>query len=86
MKRLFWAFVLLMAPVVIAGDIEPAKDKKIHECADGHGNVVFQDEPCDEPAPPAKVPPAAKQKPPAKPKPAAIAKPNKDGSQLDASE
>ena len=80
MKRLFWAFVLLMAPVVTAGVTEPSTDKKIHECTDAQGNVVFQDEPCAEPAPavhtpPAAAPRAAKAKPPAKPKPLVKVKP-----------
>ena len=76
MKR-FQAFGVFLAGslLMVYAAEEPSK---IYECKDAKGNVVYQGEPCDEPAPAVREPPpaakpAAKATPKAKAGPAAKA-------------
>lgn len=67
MKCLFGLVLLSAAPLLAQGLIPPADESRIYECTDAKGQVVYQDEPCPEAAPPltkARVAP----KPPLAPK------------------
>jgi hypothetical protein len=62
MKLLLGVFVLAATPLFAFDDATPvpAAAGKIYECTDADGQVVYQDEPCLEAAPPRAVPKPAK--------------------------
>ena len=81
MTRVLGLVLLLAAPLPALGLPAPAEEGKIYECADAKSQVVYQDEPCLEPAPvapkhqaapkPAPAPKPRRTGPPAAPPPAA---------------
>jgi len=63
MKRVSGVFALSVALFMAIGPIEAGESSTIHGCKDAKGNVVYQDEPCLEPAPVAPKP-SVRAKPP----------------------
>jgi len=74
MTRVLGLVLLSAAPLLALGLHAPAEEGKIYECTDAKGQVVYQDEPCLEPAPVAPKHQAAPKPPPA-PKPRRTAPP-----------
>jgi len=82
--RLVWGVLVLSATPLLAFAAAPVASPdpagKIYECTDADGQVVYQDEPCVEAAPPPVAKPAKTPKPPKPPKTAKGPKPAKASS------